>query len=178
MKNAIIFHGSDCTPNDFWYPSIKRFLESKGYTVWVPQLPGAKEPDLLAQLPFVLKNGKFDEHTILIGHSAGCPLILSILEKITVPVRKVVLVAGFGRRLDVSDEKFVQEKYDWGTIKKRSCEFIILNSDNDPWGCTDEEGRYLFDRLGGKLIIKHEGHFGSTTYNQPYKEFLLLEELL
>lgn len=32
----------------------------------------------------------------------------------------------------------------------------------------------MFDRLGGTQIIKNEGHFGSTTFNQLYPYFPLL----
>jgi hypothetical protein len=45
MKNAIILHGTGCTPDSFWQPSIKAFLEKKGYSVWVPQLPDADTID-------------------------------------------------------------------------------------------------------------------------------------
>jgi len=57
MKNAIIIHGTSCTPNSFWYPSIKKFLENKSYKVWVPQLPDADNPNLKLQLPFILGGG-------------------------------------------------------------------------------------------------------------------------
>lgn len=58
------------------------------------QLPDNDNPDLTKTLPFVLKNGKFDSETVMVGHSAGCPLILSVLEKIEVKIKKAVLVAG------------------------------------------------------------------------------------
>ncbi|MBI5123409.1 hypothetical protein HZA75_06145 [Candidatus Roizmanbacteria bacterium] len=57
MKNAIILHGSSCNPNSFWQPSIKKFLQKKGYNVWVPQLPNADRPDLKEQLSFILGGG-------------------------------------------------------------------------------------------------------------------------
>jgi len=57
MKNAIILHGTGCNPNSFWQPSIKKFLEKKGYEVWVPVLPDTDKPDLKKQLPFVLGGG-------------------------------------------------------------------------------------------------------------------------
>ena len=45
----------------------------------------------------VLEHGKFKRETIIIGHSAGCPLTLSILENIDVSMRKIILVAGYAR---------------------------------------------------------------------------------
>lgn len=31
MKHAIIFHGTDCQPDDFWYGWLKGELEKLGY---------------------------------------------------------------------------------------------------------------------------------------------------
>jgi len=180
-KNAIILHGTGCTPESFWYPSLKKFLEDKGYRVWVPQLPEAGKPDLKTWLTFVLKSGQFNEETILIGHSAGGPLILSILENITTPISRAILVAGYarpkGRKKEA--EAILQTRYDWEKIKHNVRDLIFINSDNDPWGCDDLEGRYMQEHLGGTLIVnKGEGHMGSDSFHQPYREFPLLEELL
>jgi uncharacterized protein len=180
MKNAILLHGTGCSPDSYWFPSIKQFLENKGYKVWAPQLPNPDTPDLKLQLPYVL-NYKFDNETIIIGHSAGGPLTLSILENITVKVNKAILVAGYARPKgkNPKPEKILQKKYNWKKIQNNSNEIIFINSDNDPWGCNDKEGQYMFKNLGGTLIIRHgEGHMGSDTFKQPYKQFPLLQKLL
>ena len=149
MKNAIIVHGTACTPNSYWLPSIKKFLEKEGYTVWAPQLPEATRPSLVTQLPFLLENGKFTNETVLIGHSAGCPLLLALLEKINVQVAKVILVAGFGRPLKGNTLALpVVKKFDWKRIRANARQFFFINSDNDPWNCNDKEGHYLFKNLG------------------------------
>ena len=190
MKNAILLHGSSSTPNSCWLPSIKKFLENQGYNVWVPQLPKPEAPDLKIQLPFVLKEGNFNKETILVGHSAGCPLVLSILENIDAKINKAVLVSGYARilqkqgesslkKLEKDAEPILQEKYNWKKIKQNVRDIVFINSDSDPWGCNDKEGYYMFQNLGGTLIIRHgEGHMGSDKFNQPYKEFPLLEKLL
>jgi predicted alpha/beta hydrolase family esterase len=182
MKNAIILHGKSSTPKDYWYPSIKKFLEEKGYSVWAPQLPSPDSPDLEIQLPFVLTNGNFNEETILIGHSAGCPLILSVLENLNVKINKAILVSGYARMLETVKEPFikkiVQETYNWVKIKNNVQDFIFVNSENDPWGCNDKEGKYMQEHLGGKLIINKEGHMGSRRFNQSYVQFPLIEQLL
>lgn len=179
-KNAIILHGVGCKSTSYWYPYIKKELEKKGYTVWLPQLPNTDKADLKEWLPFVLKNGKFDRDTVLIGHSAGNPLILSLLEKIKSKVKLVIMIAGFSEPLDPKKpEPILQNSYNWGKIGRHAKEFIFINSDNDPWKCDDRAGRVLFDHLGGTLIIRHgEGHMGSDTFKQPYKKFPLLIELI
>ena len=122
MKNAILFHGSSCTPNSYWLPSINQFLRERKYTVWAPQFPNPEAPNLKTHLPFVLKNGNFNNKTVLIGHSSGCPLILSVLEKINVKIDKAILVAGYARKLGKMEkpplkklekdaETILQEKY-------------------------------------------------------------------
>lgn len=181
QKNAIILHGTSCTPDSFWQPKIKEFLQKNGYHVWAPMLPQADSPDLKVQLPFVLNNGTFDEKTILIGHSAGGPLILSVLENINVKIHKAILVAGYARPKPkgTRSNAILPSTFNWNKIKANVQKIIFINSNNDPWGCNDAEGRYMFDHLGGTLIILHgEGHMGSDTYHQPYQEFPLLEKLL
>jgi uncharacterized protein len=177
MKNAILLHGTSCTPESFWFPSIRRFLESEGYDVWAPHLPQPDDPDLEVQLPYVLENGVFTDETIIIGHSAGVPLALAILER--VGVGKAVLVAGFARPLgkDGTHEKIVKD-FAWDAIRENVRELIVINAVNDPWGCDDDEGRHIAVHAGGKLIVNHEGHMGSDRFNQPYREFPLLVSLL
>ncbi len=163
MKNAIIFHGSSSTPNDVWYPYAKKKLEEKGYKVSVPQLPPS---DLLSDwLSLVLKE-KYDSETVLIGHSSGAPLILSVLENINVKIKKAILVSGFITPLPANkngQDPILQNSYDFEKIKMHSKEFIFINSTNDPWACDDKQGRAMFDKLGGTLIINNEGHMGSDT---------------
>jgi predicted alpha/beta hydrolase family esterase len=179
MKNACIFHCTSCTPESFWYPYLKAFLEEKGYTVWVPSLPSSDKPDLAVQLPYCLDNFKYNEESILIGHSSGCPLILSILENLDCKVKLVVLVAGFTPKLKKDPYSILQKSYDWERIKNNCEHFVFINSDNDPWRCDDKQGRIMFNKLGGDLIIRHgEGHMGSDSFNQPYKEFPLLVNII
>lgn len=124
MKNVILLHGSSGNTNVFWLPSIKDFLEKHGYDVWVPQLPKPEAPNLELQLPFVLKNGNYNEETIIVSHSAACPLTLSILENISVKIKQAILVSGYARPLktDLEGEAkqlekdalpILQQKYNW-----------------------------------------------------------------
>lgn len=179
MKNVSIFHGTAGTPSHFWFPYLRENLESSNVKVWLPQLPDTDIPDIEKWLPFALENGSYDKETILVAHSAGCPLILSILEKIDVTIDKAILVAGFIETLDSNPDPILQSSYDWEKIKVNCKNFYFINSDNDPWGCDDKAGRKMFDKLGGDLIIRHhQGHMGSDTFNQPYKEFPLLLKLI
>ncbi|MDB5195610.1 MAG: putative Alpha/beta fold family hydrolase [Parcubacteria group bacterium] len=180
MKNALILHGTGTKNTEFWFPYVKKELEKKGFDVWLPQLPHDEVPNLKEWVTFVLEHGKFTEETIIIGHSAGAQLILSLLEKVDVPVKQAILVSGYARALRADAEAEKNEKEpSWEKIKDRSKQWIFINSDNDPWGCDDKQGRIMLDHLGGTQIILHgEGHMGSTTYDQPYKEFPLILQLV
>ncbi len=180
MKNAIILHGWDSSPDFFWFPWLKQDLEKRGYKVWAPQLPHPKEADLKYWVPFVLENGHFDEETVIISHSAGGPLAIAIIEKLQTSIKKAVLVAGWIEPLKKGEpEVILQDSYNFEKIRKNCKEFIFIHSDNDPWGCNDKMGEIMRNKIGGKLIVlKGEGHFGSSTFNQPYKEFPLLLELI
>ncbi|HLB41902.1 MAG TPA: alpha/beta hydrolase [Gammaproteobacteria bacterium] len=181
MKNAILLQGIGETTKSFWLPYAKEELEKKSYKVWLPQLPDNNDPDLKKSLPFVLKNGIFTKETVIIGRSAGCPLTLSILENLKVQIKQAILVAGFATPLPVKGAatKILQKKYNWKKIGQHIKDIIFINSDNDPWGCDDKQGRYMLDRLGGKLIILcGEGHMGSDMFKQPYKKFPFLIKLI
>ncbi len=179
-KNITILHGYGETPDSFWYPYVKKQLESKGYTVFIPQLPHTDNPNLPEQLDFALQHIHFDTQTILIGHSSGCPLILAILENISPTIHQAIFVAGYATPLTVGrkNTKNIKEHFDWNTIKKHCEKFIFINAQNDPWGADDKQGKIMFDNLGGILIINQEGHMGSDTFKQPYKEFPFLVSLL
>ncbi len=178
-KNAIIFHGTGTRPDEFWFPYLKENLESRGYSVWLPQLPNADKPNVAEWLPFALDNGTFSENTVLIGHSKGSALILHILEKINIQIKQAILVAGYAEALPRNAQSDDRDELHWGNIKSHVKDIIFVNSDNDPWKCDDKQGRIILNHLGGTQVILHgEGHMGSGTYKQPYKEFPLLTRLV
>lgn len=179
LKNAIIIHGFGNSPSQFWYPYIKKHLEKNEYDVWVPRMPSVHHPTLKKWLPFILKNGFFSDETILIGHSAGTPLILSILESISVTIKKAILVSGFMEPLPGCANDLLKEQYDWKKIRNHAGNILCLNSDNDPWGCNDKQGRKIAKASHGKFIfMRGEGHMGSAAFHQPYRKFPSLLKLI
>jgi predicted alpha/beta hydrolase family esterase len=105
--------------------------------------------------------------------------LLSILENVQAVLPQAIFVAGYSMRLP-NEEKdpILQESYDWQKIKDHVKDIVFINSVNDPWGCNAEQGRIMFDRLGGTQIIKNDGHFGSASFKQPYPTFELLNKLI
>ena len=179
MKNVILLHGMFGNPANFWFGWLRTELESAGFKVTAPQMPDADKPHLKNWTDFALANLSFDTDTIIIGHSAGCPLTLSILQKIDKPVHRAILVAGFIRLKEMKDDDvMLLSNPDWGKIKGNAQSWCFLNSDNDPWGCDQHQGEALREKLGGTLVIASgEGHFGSAVFKRPYDTFPLLKAL-
>lgn len=179
MKKVILLHWTSWNGENFWFPYIKNSLDKSKFEVFTPNLPNSDNPEYIEQRDFVLNNFKVDENTILVWHSAWCPLILSILEKINIQIEKAILVAWFSRPLWEEKEAILQYGYKWEKIKNNSKHFIFINSLNDPWWCNEKEGKYMFDKLWWDLIIREkEGHMWSQSFNQPYIEFPLLKWLI
>ncbi|MBI1862762.1 alpha/beta hydrolase [Candidatus Microgenomates bacterium] len=179
MKNAVFLVGTGETAKSFWWPYLEKALGYRGYSVSIPELPLSEKAVRDINLPIVMEKATFDKDTVIVGHSSGCPLALSVLENIDVKIKQLVLVAGFAINTSKDEElPILQDTYDWKRIKSNVEDVVIINSVNDPWGCDDKQGRYIFDNLGGTLIINNEGHMGSDSFNQPYEEFPLLIKLI
>jgi predicted alpha/beta hydrolase family esterase len=177
MQKAIIFHATESSPEQFWYGWLAEQLRARGYHVEVPSYPEMNQEDITTFLPKVLASHAIDENTVLIGHSSGATLILSIAEH--VPFKQGILVAGFSEPYDgVERDPILQDSYDWKKIRENCQDFVFINSANDPWGCDDHQGRTMFDALGGTQIIRIDGHFGSNGAKQEFPTFPLLERLV
>lgn len=186
MKTAWLLHGTGGSDKDyFWFSDTSQYLVTQGYQVWWPQLPHTEKPNLEETRNSIEEDDMhfvFDEETIIIGHSSACPVILDILQWVKIQVKQVILVSGFYQSLNddgYSDLMLPTEEYHWGDIQKAAKEIILINSDNDPWGCDDKQARSVAIKLDATLIVATgQGHMGSGTHNQPYREFPLLKRLL
>ncbi|MBU6475434.1 MAG: alpha/beta fold hydrolase [Alphaproteobacteria bacterium] len=179
-KKALLFHGTGSGPRDFWLPWLIDALQKNGMEVWAPDLPQKDAPDLSVWTPWVLERARFDEETIMIGHSAGAPLILSLLQKIPVRIEKAVLVAGFVMPIPKMppDHPMLMQNPDWEKMRRNCRDFTFIHSDNDPWGCDAAQGEAMRQKLGGTLVVMTgQGHFGSNIFKQPYPAFPMLRDV-
>jgi predicted alpha/beta hydrolase family esterase len=142
----------------------------------VPHLPGINVEPIAGFLPKVLNGFRFDDETVLVGHSGGAALLLAILEQVEVPVAQAVLVAGYCTRPNTAEEPVLKQDYDWTAIRAGVRDIYFINSREDPYGCDEHQGRAMFERLGGTQIVRDDGHFGD--YDQPYETFELLDRLI
>lgn len=181
MKNAVILHGTDATPQDHWFNWLKQELEARNYRVWLPQLPDADRPNMQKYTQFLKGNDfKFNEETILIGHSSGAVAILGLLQSLPVgsKIKAAFFVGAFENDLGWNGlkELFIRP-LDFKNIKQKADKFIFIHSDNDPY-CPLEQAQHLSEKLGGELFIqKGQGHF-NTDSNPKFSKFPYLIQLI
>lgn len=177
-KTAAIFHGLGGSKKSFWIPWLQCSLEAEGFEVWVPSLPECDGFDDLDK--WVHEVGAKSPHRaydLMVGHSAGGSLILRLLSSADFSAKHAVSVAGFIKPLP--DKQVIDLIYPSGfdvrAIKDHCRAFTFFHSDNDPWGCGQEQGELMLKSLGGTLVIMSgEGHFGSDYMKQSYETFPLL----
>lgn len=174
MKRVFIVHGWDGFPEQGWFPWLKRELERKNFTVFVPQLPKPDEPRINSWVPKLQEVvGMPDEQTYFVGHSMGCQTIArycAALSEGTV-VGGAVFVAGFFKRLtnledddivrDVADE-WLKTPLDLKTVRAHCKKSIAIFSDNDPYVPVDNKNDFA-GLLGSKVVVEHgKGHFNAS----------------
>lgn len=82
IKQALILHAWLNGQDKHWYPWLKNELETRGYTVYLPEIPtmNSQNPDLQTQINFIEKTIPLDNNFIVFGHSLGCLLALRLGE--------------------------------------------------------------------------------------------------
>lgn len=181
-KTVFIFHGTEGYPEENWFPWLKQNLEKLNCRVYVPQFPSPpKIPAKISDWFDVLKkyDDKINQDTILIGHSLGGIFVLRLLEKLNHPVKAGIFIGtpvGVRPILNYDrDKSFSGFDFDWNNVKKKAKQFLVFQSDDDPYVCLGN-GEYLSKKLNVPLhFVPNAGHFNKQA---GYTEFeLLLEKL-
>jgi hypothetical protein len=182
MTKAIIFHGTQGSPEGNWFRWLEKELTKTGVEVWLPKLPNADRPSLKEWTDFVFENCPFDidEETILIGHSSGGILVLTILQRTTNKVKAAFCISAFKDNDFLSWEannRLFDVPFNFAKIKDHTDSITFIQSDNDPY-VPVEHSKYLASKTKGKLIvIPGQGHFNLET-SPKYKEFPELLEII
>lgn len=181
VRNAVILHGTQGSPDGNWFPWLDDQMQAKGFTVWRPQLPHAEQPSLHQWVEFVHQNAPFelDEHTIIIGHSSGAVLALALVQEASKPVGAVVGVAAFAAQVGNSvatnweaNARLFDIVLDWRVIQMNVLQqIVLLHSDDDPY-VPLVHAKYLTAQLGAELtVVPGQGHFNlekSSSYTQNW----------
>jgi predicted alpha/beta hydrolase family esterase len=180
QRNVLIFHGTGGSPEGNWFPWLKKELEAKDCSVFVPKFPHPKEHKLDAWLK-VLEGyeKKIDGDAVLIGHSLGGLFLLRVLERLKHPVCAAFFVAtSIGvkpiKYYD-SDFAFSGFSFDWKEIRKKSRNFFVYHSNDDPY-VSLANGKELARQLNVELtFIPNAGHINAES---GYTKFdLILKDL-
>jgi len=173
MKIAV-FHGWGSTSKDNWFPWLKNELEKKGHEVFCPDLPDTEFPDQDKWLKKAMEF-KYDENTILVGHSSGSVLILHLLMRFK--VKAAYLVSAFLTTLGIDDIKALfKTEFDYEKIKSNAEKIVIMNSDDDPY-IPLENVQDLQKKLDSSMIIFEKmEHLSAGTDNFKFPELLSLIE--
>lgn len=112
IQRIVIVPGMGCVPvrECNWYAWLQNKLESddtRRFSVVLEDMPDPYAARESQWLPFIRDTLKFDEKTILIGHSSGCEAIMRLLEKDK--VRGIILVAAC--HTDMGDENERASEY-------------------------------------------------------------------
>lgn len=174
-KRVFIIHGWDGYPEEGWFPWLKKELETRGFAVFVPQLPKPDEPRVNNWVPKLKEVvGTPTEQTYFVGHSMGCQAIARYLATLpeNIKVGGAVFVAGFFKRLtNLEDDYTVRSvAQEWLTtplnlsvVKAHLRNSTAIFSDDDPYVPIDNKEDFA-DTLGSKIVIEHhKGHFSGST---------------
>jgi predicted alpha/beta hydrolase family esterase len=168
MKQAVILHGTDGAPEHNWFPWLKGQLESRGYEVWIPELPNNHTPDRRAYNDFLFGSGWDFTDNLIIGHSSGASSILNLLEDDRSPhIQTGVLVSPWydsekanlpaaGFTLDQFTNLFPPNGFNFDLIKSKVDNVLVIHGANDPY-CPLEQAEWLAAQTGSDLITIPNG---------------------
>ena len=175
-RRVFIIHGWGGTAGSGWKGWLKKELESRGFSVFSPQMPNAENPKLeewLSALGELVERP--DESTYFIGHSLGVTCILRYLEGLEgkETAGGAVFVAGPTENPGIPPiASFFKAPFAWGKIRRRCKKFASINSDNDKYVAL-KHGEVLKGKLGAKLVVLHaRGHFSSSEGTMELPEAL------
>ncbi len=166
----IIIHRWGANPQSDWYSWLKRELEKKGHSVFVPEMPNTDEPmieEWVAHLKRVV--GQLDAETCFVAHSIGCQSVLRFLEgeKYSGKVGNVVFVAGWFKLDNLEGEEVVaiakpwmNTPIDFSLVRRRLNSLTVFLSNNEPYGFVQYNSDVYQKELGAMVVIeKDKGHF-------------------
>eukprot|EP01080_Neovahlkampfia_damariscottae_P009661 gene9661-1868_t len=161
-QKYVILPGNGCTnvKEANWYYSLQKELIKLNLNAVLENMPDPFVAREKNWIPFIEKELKADENTILIGHSSGAVASMRYAENHK--IKGMILVSACWTDLGEANEKasgYYSRKWEWDKIKK-NCDFIVqLHSKNDPFIPMDESD-FINKNLNSKYFVYDDlGHF-------------------
>ncbi|MEQ1790620.1 MAG: alpha/beta hydrolase [Rickettsiales bacterium] len=173
MNKRVIFipGNGGSSPNDNWFPSVKKELEAVGLNVISKEFPDNDLARASYWIPFLLDELKADENTILVGHSSGAIAAMRVAER--QPILGSILVGAYHTDLNMDKEKqsgYFDKEWDWKGIRNNQQWTVLFASQDDPW-IPIAHPRYIHSQLNCEYHeYKNEGHFGGDYYKSTFPE--------
>jgi predicted alpha/beta hydrolase family esterase len=172
-KRVFIVHGWDGSPQEGWFPWLKKELEAAGFEVQVPSMPNPSAPTIQSWVSLLKAEvGTADTNTYFVGHSIGCQTIVRYLETLSPGVRVggAVFVAGWFTlsELETKEEKVIGKPWIETPVNfekvKRVCPYITaIFSDNDEVVPLEENRNVFEEKLNATIVVEHgKGHFSGS----------------
>lgn len=177
MKQAIIFHGTQGSPEGNWFPWLKNYLEGNGWNVSTPTLPTPANQSLenwtealKEQVP------DFERANLIIGHSCGSSFALRLLEQNLVKPKRAIFVATvidfLGNEFDALNKTFIDKPFEWETIAQACVNNIVFHGDNDPYVPLSHAEKISSELNAPLHIIKKGGHLNAEAGYLEFHEIL------
>ena len=131
MKTAFILHGYNGDTTSTFGPSLKNFLEKKGYNVIMPNFPIRLEASF-DNWSEVLDNYKdlFNESTIVVAHSIGNPFFIKYLSNNKLNAYIYISVAGFGDLFKIDNREDLNNAFIDFSINDEYIKYLKENVKN------------------------------------------------
>lgn len=153
IHNILIIHGYGVNSDECFYPWLGEELESDGYTVEIPKLPGYKTDE---QVNFILKNYP-DKKDIIISHSMGGCVAMKLIEELDYEIKSLYIIAGFiDNNFPEGDEDIenLADACDWEfnfTDIKSKVENIYVIKPSEDSAITSKQTKDLARSLGVRV---------------------------
>ncbi len=191
----VLMHGSFSTPEDAWFPWLKKELEKRGHKAITPQFPIDKWANVsnlkasdykptqnlnswLSVFEKVKDKELKNNSLFFIAHSIAPLFTLEIAEKYNLKIDKAIFIAPFfeiyGKLaiVEKANETFYRKEFDFKKLRKLMPQSTVLYSDDDPY--VDEDKAIDFAKKMNSKIVKLTGlgHMGIESKLKEFPELL------
>lgn len=173
MRMILIPGNGGGGPEDNWFPWLAEQAEGLGLEVINVEFPDNQLARAEYWLPFLEKELKASDDTILVGHSSGAIAAMRYAE--THRILGSMLVGAYHTHLDMDTEKqsgYFNDPWNWSAIRQNQEWVVVFASSDDPW-IPIEEARFLKEQLHPDYYeYSDQGHFGGDYHKAEFPELL------
>ncbi len=162
-KNIVIIHGLNGSPKGHWQYILNEELGVEGENVFFPQFSNNNRPNLNVWLDELHKTFlEIDGEINIIAHSMGVILLLHYLQKYTLPLNNVLLVAPPSNDFLSSNENtktFANFPLNPKDFREKVNKTLLVASNNDVY-CKEGAIKIFAEKLDipNKLLPDSFGH--------------------